>query len=158
VSHDPIAGIAAAMAVFQKDVGEWDAEIEVRPEPGAEPIRQHGVAVNRLIAGGRWLVVEYRAEGGFEGHGVYGWDPAAGRYVGTWVDSMQPSIARSTGTWDSATKTMTFETETSHGGRPFRYREVTQTMPDGSQVYRNLVPLPNGEEFEMIRTVYRRRA
>ncbi|HET7903919.1 MAG TPA: DUF1579 family protein [Candidatus Eisenbacteria bacterium] len=154
---DREAAIAAAVAVFQKDVGEWDAVLEVRPQPGAPPLVQKGVYRNRMV-GGRWLIVDYSSDSGFEGHGVYGWDHDLGKYVGTWVDSMQGSIARSIGTWDPAARTMTFETEATHGGRPFRYREITQAMPDGTQVYRNLVPLPTGEEFEMIRSVYRRRS
>ena len=42
-------------------------------------------------------------------------------------------------------------------GQKIRYREETQTQPDGSLVYRNLVPASDGGEFEMIRTTYRRR-
>jgi hypothetical protein len=53
---------------------------------------------------------------------------------------------------------MTFETEANQGGTSYRYREITQTMPDGSQHYRNLVPMPDGGEFEIIRSVYRRRS
>ncbi len=149
--------IAAACAVFRKDEGVWDAETEIRPAPGAPVIRQKGVSTNRLIGGGRWLVVEYRSESGFEGHGVYGWDAAKATYTGAWVDSMQTCIARSEGTWDPAARTMTFVTDATHGGRTIRYREITQTRDDGTQVYRNLVPVPGSGEFEMIRTVYRAR-
>ena len=102
--------------------------------------------------------MDYRADSGFEGHGVYGYDAAKGKYTAAWVDSMQSCIARSEGDWDPATRTMTFVTEAAHGGRTIRYREITQTLPDGTQVYRNLVPTPDGGEFEMIRSVYRRRA
>ncbi len=41
-------------------------------------MRQKGVSTNRRIGDGRWLIVDYRAEGGFEGHGVYGYDAAKG--------------------------------------------------------------------------------
>jgi len=149
--------IAAATAVFAKDEGVWDAETEIRPAPGAPPVAMKGVSTNKRIGGGRWLVVDYRADSGFEGHGIYGWDAATGKYTGAWVDSMQTAISRSEGSWDPATKTMTFHVEVTHGGQKVRYREETQTQPDGSLVYRNLVPTPDGGEFEMIRTVYRRR-
>ncbi len=150
-------GIAAATAVFEKDVGVWDAEVEIRPAPGAPAIRQSGVSTNRRISGGRWLVVDYRADSGFEGHGVYGGDSGTGKYTGVWVDSAQSTIARSEGTWDAARRTMTFVTEARHEGRTLRYREITETHDDGSQTYRNLVPMPDGTEHEMIRTIYRRR-
>ena len=150
--------IAMATAVFEKDVGVWDAESEIHPGPGAAPVRQVGVSTNRRIGGGRWLVVDYRTEGGFEGHGVYGWDAAKGKYTGVWVDSMQTSIARSEGTWDPAMRTMTYVTETTIGDRTVTYREVTETREDGTQLYRNLMPTPDGGEFEMIRIVYKRRS
>jgi hypothetical protein len=44
------------------------------------------------------------------------------------------------------------------GTRSVRYREITQTQEDGSLLYQNLVPLPQGGEFEMVRVIYRRRA
>ena len=145
-------------AVFQKDLGVWDAEVTITPGPGAAPIRQTGVSTNRLVAG-RWLVIDYRSDAGFEGHGVYGWDATRERYVGSWVDSAQVTIARSEGSWDPETRTMSYLTETvTAKGAPLRYRELTQTQADGSLLYRNLVPTPDGGEFELIRTVYRRRA
>jgi hypothetical protein len=150
--------IAAATAVFAKDEGTWDAEMTIVPGPGMAPIQQKGVSTNRRIAGGRWLVVDFRAESGFEGHGVYGWDAARERYTGAWVDSLQTAIARGEGTWDPAARTMTFEVEVAHAGQMVRYREVTKTLPDGSLEYRHFLPTPGGGEFEMIRTVYRRRA
>ena len=149
--------IAAATAVFAKDEGIWDAETEVRPGPGAPPVTTKGVSTNKRIGGGRWLVIDYRADSGFEGHGIYGWDAATERYTGVWVDSMQTAISRAEGSWDPASKTMTFHVEVSHAGQTVRYREETRTLPDGSLVYRNLVPTPGGGEFEMIRTTYRRR-
>ena len=144
------------IAVLEMDVGEWDAEVEVRPGPDAAPLRQTGLASNRLVAG-KWLVVDYRADSGFEGHGIYGWDEAKGKYTGAWVDSMQTCIARSEGTWDADARTMSYVTEATHRGRIIRYRELRQFLDDGTRLYRNLVPLPDGGEFEMIRTVYRRR-
>lgn len=150
--------IEAATAVFEKDVGVWDAEVTIRPGPGAPPIPQKGTSTNRRIGGGRWLIVDYRADGGFEGHGIYGWDASARRYTGVWVDSMQTSITRSVGTWDAEARRMTFEAETTHGDRVIRYREITETLPDGRQLYRNLIVMPDGSDFEMIRTLYTRRA
>ena len=148
--------IAAATAVFSKDEGVWDAETEVRPGPGAAPVRMKGVSTNRRIGGGKWLVVDYRAESGFEGHGIYGWDASTEKYTGVWVDSMQTAISHAEGSWDPGTKTMTYHVEVTHGGQKVHYREETTTQPDGSLLYRNLVPTPDGE-FEMIRTTYRRK-
>lgn len=148
--------IADATAVFEKDVGVWDTDLEIQPAPGAPMIRHKGTMSARRIGGGRWLVADHRTEGGFEGHGVYGWDPATGKYTGVWVDSMGSGIARSLGDWDAVSRTMSFVTEVDHNGHVFRYREITETMADGSQVYHHLMPAPDGAEFEMIRCTYRK--
>jgi len=149
--------IAEATEVFEKDVGVWDVEMQIRPAPGVPPVRLAGVSMNRRIGGGRWLVVDHRAESGFEGHGIYGWDPSTGKYTGAWVDSTQTSITRSEGTWDAAARTMTFLTTGTHGDKQIGYREITESMADGTRVYRNMIPTPDGGEFEMIRAVYRRK-
>jgi len=149
--------ISEATAVFEKDAGDWDVEMEICPAPGAPPIQLKGTSVNRLIGGGRWLVIDHKAESGFEGHGIYGWDAATGKYTGVWVDSMQTCITRAEGTWDPATRTMTFVTTGTHGDKPIRYREVTESREDGTRLYRNLIPMPNGDEFEMIRAVHTRK-
>lgn len=143
--------------VFADDVGVWDAEMEIFPSPGAAPVRMTAVSTNRRICGGRWLVVDFVAASGFEGHGVYGWDDAAGKYVGTWVDTTRTSIGRAEGTWDPATRTMTFVTRAVQEGRTLLTREVTRTVDDGTRTYSNFVTLTEGEH-EMIRTTYRRRA
>ena len=145
--------MASEHEVFRKDVGTWDASVEVRPEPGQPPQRSQGVSVNRLISGGKWLVAEFKNDSGFEGHGVYGWDPARGKYVGTWVDDMRSSIYVAEGEWDAATRTMTFRFEV----RGMRWRETTETVDADTQIFRSFMPGPDGKEFEMMTVTYRRR-
>lgn len=146
----------SGVAVFAKDVGVWDVEAVVQPGPGAPATQHAAVSTQRLLAQ-RWLIVDYASDSGFEGHGVYGYDEARRVYVGTWVDSLQTAIARSEGTWDAATRTMTFVTMAGHQGQMVRYSEITQTLESGIHLYRNVITLPDGAEFEMIRSTYRRR-
>src|SRR5207244_2701258 len=135
----------------------WDAEIEVRPQPGAEAQRSAGVSLNRLV-GGRWLVSDFKNETtGFEGHGVYGWDSVKGKYVGTWVDPMRSTMVLAEGTWDAETRTMTYWGEMVMNGAPIRWREVTHTVDENTQTFRSFMPLPKGEEFEMMTVTYKRR-
>lgn len=157
MSEEAERAIAEKNEVFERDVGTWHGESLVRPTPGATPIHMKGVYRNRRIAGGRWLVVDYQSDSGFEGHGVYGWNPGRGMYVGIWVDSTESVLARSEGVWDGTTRTMTYVTEAEREGGTFRYRETMQEQEDGSLLYRNLMPAPDGGEFEMIRIVCRRR-
>lgn len=150
------AAQVAAVAIFRKDLGAWEGETEITPAPGADPVHMKSVATSRLV-GDRWLVVDVETDSGFAGHGVYGWDVAKGEYVGVWVDSMQASPAIGRGEWDDAAQTMTYHVEAWHDGQTVRYREVTEHRADGSQVYRNLLAMPDGSEFQMMRTVYHRR-
>ena len=92
-------------ARLRKDVGEWNAEITVTPQPGAAPQASTGRLSGRLICGGRWLVTEFKNQTtGFEGHGIYGYNAASSRYVGTWVDSMQNHLWKYEGTVDPTGK------------------------------------------------------
>lgn len=144
--------------VFQKDVGVWDAEIEVRPTPGAPPQRSQGESRNALTCGGRWLTAEFHNSSGFEGRGLYGWDSTRRCYVGTWVDSMRGFLAVAEGSWDAATRTMTFWTEVQRpDGSQVRWREETRTLDADTQVFRSFMPGPDGTEFELMTVTYRRR-
>lgn len=153
----PQAG--AEHAVFQKDVGTWDAQVEVRPGAGVAPQSSKGVMVSRLICGSQWLVMDFKIESSdFEGHGLYGWDPAKKKYVGTWVDSMRTTLAQAEGTWDAATRTMTFWNELKlPNGNLMRWREVTETRDADTQVFRSFMPTPDGKEFETLTVTYTRR-
>ena len=143
--------------VFEKDLGTWDAEIEVRPQPGAAVQRSTGVSVNRLI-GNRWLVADFKNDTtGFEGHGIYGWDAQKQRYVGTWVDPMRSTMVVAEGSWDPDSRTMTYWGEIVMNGNPIRWREVTHTVDAETQTFRSFMPLPGGGEFEMMTVTYKRR-
>jgi Protein of unknown function (DUF1579) len=148
---------AAAITVLVGDVGTWDTELVITPYPGADPIRTRGTAVNRLV-GGRWLVSDQATDSGFEGHGVYGWDPAAGIFVSVWVDAMGGGIARGTGTWNARAATMTYEVAVDFGGHTVTYTEITERHADGSRTYRHVAAIHDGGSQETIRGTYRRRA
>ena len=145
--------------VFAKDVGVWDADVTVTPQPGAAPQVSKGVLNARLIAGGKWLVTDFRNETtGFEGHGLYGFDAATGRYSGTWVDDTRSKLLVSEGEWNPEKRTMTFRWSASvPDGRTMTWIDVTETIRDGEQIFRTLVPMPDGSSFEMMRAHYRRR-
>ncbi|HEX8793675.1 MAG TPA: DUF1579 domain-containing protein [Polyangiaceae bacterium] len=145
-------------AVYEKDVGTWDATVKVFGAPGQVVNEAKGVSNNHLIAAGRWLVMDFRTDTGFEGHGIYGFDPVRGKYVGTWVDTMRPVLAQLEGTWDAEKRTMTFVGEMkTPDGRTMRWREVTEQVDPRTQVFRTYVPTPDGKEHVAVEATYRRR-
>ena len=153
---DPAIG--PEMALLEKDVGEWDATITVTPTPGAPPQASKGRLVGRLISGGRWLITDFKNHTtGFEGHGIYGYNAASKRYVGTWVDDTRTSLYVGEGDWDAGTKTMTYLWSAKMpNGQTMAWRETSQLVSETEQLFRVLLPLPDGGEFEMMRAVYRR--
>lgn len=150
--------LAPEHRVFEKDVGTWDSEVEVRPGPGAEPQRSRGVTENKLTGGGAWLISDYQAESGFAGHGIYGFDQTKKQYVGTWVDSMRRFLVIAEGEWNESERKMTYRGEAKMpDGRVVKWREETTTVDPDTQIFRSFMPLPDGTEFEMMTVKYRRR-
>src|SRR6185295_15919610 len=99
------------IALLARDAGTWDAEISIRPGPGAPPIPSRGVSVGKMGCGGRWLLVDFKNETGFEGHGVYGYDPARRAYVSTWVDNVRSFLVVAVGHHDGERRTTTYPSE-----------------------------------------------
>jgi hypothetical protein len=149
----------AAHRVFEKDVGDWDAAIELRPSPGAPAQRSEGWMSSRLVCGGLWLVSDFKNEtSGFQGHGIYGHDPRRGVYVGVWIDPTRTFLTVGEGSWDEAGRTMTFRFEAPRpDGGVLRWRETTETHDRDTQVFRSFMP-GSGGEFEAMIVTYRRRA
>ncbi len=145
-----------AIKLFEKDLGTWEGEIEVRPYPGAQPQTSRGVMTNRVL-GGRWLISELKNESGFEGHGIYGWDDAKQRYVGTWVDGMRGQLVLAEGTYDEASHTMTYRFELTHQGKTFTARDVTQLLDAYSLVFRSFIEMGDAPPHEVVTATYRRR-
>jgi hypothetical protein len=145
------------LAVLAADAGEWHADVEVRPTPDAPAQKSEGTMWTRMC--GPWLVSDFKNDtSGFEGHGIYGWDAIAKKYVGTWVDPMRRSLIVMEGKWDSESRTLTYVGEISRpDGSRLRWREVTEKPNDDARVSRSFVPSPDGGEFEVMTVHYRRR-
>jgi len=145
--------------LLKSDVGTWDASIEINVVPGAPPQGSKGVARNRLACGGMWLITDFLNETtGFEGHGIYGYDTAKRKYVGTWIDGMRTFLTISEGTYDASTGTMTMVFETAGPqGKPLKWREVTERKDSDTRVWRSIMTGPDGKEFEVMKAVYTRR-
>lgn len=125
--------------VLTQDEGEWNAAMTMWIPGVPEPIKGSGSEVNRLIGGGLWVISDFTSEIGgeeFVGHGTFGYDPVAEKYVGTWVDSMTPHIATMEGTYDADSRTMTFLMEAvGPDGTKQRHKSVAVYNEDGSRTF-----------------------
>jgi hypothetical protein len=144
--------------VLAKDVGTWDGDVVIRM-PGAPPQTSRGKLVSRLVCGGLWLVMDFQNETtGFDGHGVFGYDPKKKKYVGTWIDPMRTFLAPMEGTWDPEKRTMTYVVHHVGPHGPMNWREVTETIDDTTQIFRVFMSPPGAPEAEVMTVTYKKRA
>jgi uncharacterized protein DUF1579 len=149
-------------ALLKRDVGVWDARVEMWEAPGGEPTVSKGVETNRLLPGGLWLISDFKGEMAgqpFEGHGIRGYDPEKKKYVGTWVDSMTTRLSVDESTYDAATKTMTGTFETpGPDGKLMKLKAISVWKDDNTRTFSMSVPTQDGKEFLTFRITYSRRA
>jgi hypothetical protein len=102
----PVSPLTEQHELLKKDVGTWDTAGKIWPGPGAEPIVSQGQETYELLPGGLWLVSRFEGTTDgmpFASAGMWGYDPAEKKYLGTWVDSMTPRIMTFKGDYDPQT-------------------------------------------------------
>lgn len=121
---------------LERLVGEWRFESEVVMEPGAEPMEFAGSESVRSL-GGLWVLCEGRCEmpGGGTGTTVMtlGFDPARGRFVGTFIASMMTHLWRYEGGLDATSRILTLDTEgpgPAGDGTMSRYQDILTIEDD----------------------------
>ena len=95
---------------LMKEVGTWETHMKQWMQPGAPPMESTGSATLESLLGGRFLseVVTSTMMGmPFEGRGVWGFDNATQKHVGTWFDSFGTMMLHFEGTCDGACKVVT---------------------------------------------------
>jgi hypothetical protein len=142
--------------MLKKDVGTWDATVEMFM-PGAPPSVSKGTEIVTML-GGFWQLSEFKSEmmgQPFEGRGTTGYDPAKKKYVGTWVDTMGPAYYTVEGTYDAATKTLTGLMEgPDPSGAVTKTKETTEWKDADNRVFTMFGP--DGKSVAM-RITYKRR-
>jgi hypothetical protein len=94
-------------------VGEWDTDMEATMAPGQPPMKCKGSMSSKAI-GGFWVLNEITGDWmGTKtlGYLTIGYNLAAKKYVGTYVDSMTDHLWKYSGTVDSTGKTLTLEAD-----------------------------------------------
>jgi hypothetical protein len=105
-AQPPMPQTTAEHELLTRDVGTWNASLEMWMGPG-DPMTSEGTETVSMV-GPFWQVAEF--EGSFMGQpftgtGWMGWDPEKKQFVSAWIDNMTPTISHGTSTWDAATKT-----------------------------------------------------
>ena len=143
--------------MLKKDVGTWDATVEMFMAPGAPPSVSKGTEAVTMM-GGFWQLTEFKSEmmgQPFEGRGAMGYDPAKKKYVETWVDTMAPGYYTVEGTYNAATKTLTAVMEgPDPSGTVTKTKETTEWKDADTRVF--TMYAPDGQAVVM-RISYKRR-
>lgn len=137
--------------------GVWDATLEMM----GSPTKSTGVSTVTVACGGFWVVDDFKADMGgmpFHGHGATGYDPAKGKYVGSWIDSMTPSLMTLEGTMDKAGKVLTMSgMAPGMDGKPVMHRMVTTQVDATTQTFEMFVPGPDGKDMKVMTITYKKR-
>jgi len=116
-------------------VGEWEGGGDA-PGPDGGTVTWSVRETGRMI-GDAWLQFDARGEmpGGGPSHTIMtlGYDPAKGRFVGTFVGSMMTHLWVYSGTLDASKKVLTLEAEGpdfSNPGKILLYRDIITKVSD----------------------------
>ena len=109
--------------------GAWDFAAKFTMAPGAPAMESKGVQVDRMTAGGLWLIIdamEDKKEAPFHGHGMVGYDPEKKKFISVWVDNHGMKFEMAEGTADLEGKTLTMESEMpGPDGKPRKMKQVS---------------------------------
>jgi hypothetical protein len=172
----PIVLLAASLALGAQDAfpkptphhlamkslaGTWDAEVKYWVDTAKPPMVSKGVEVNRVVLGGLWLESEFKSEmmgAPFEGRGLFGYDPALGKHVGTWVDNMGTAQSISAGTCKDGCKEVTsFFMGPDMEGKTVTYKEVNLEQDADHRTMTMYNERPGGAYVKNMEIAYTRR-
>ncbi len=142
--------------------GAWKSEITMWEQPGKEPMKSTGSAVNKMVLGGRYqesVNIGNMMGMPFEGHGTLAYDNAKKIFESTWIDNMGSGIMKLSGPWDAATKTITLSGK---GVDPMTlaekdYRETFRVVDDNTQMMEMFGPGMDGKEWKMMEIKFTRK-
>lgn len=148
---------------LQRIVGRWEAETECAMGPG-QPSQKSRITETVRSLGGLWVVGE--GQGDMPGGGgtstmimTLGFDPARGRFVGTFVASVMTNLWVYEGTLDPDGRVLTLDTEGPSFTDPqklARYQDVITLESDDRRILTSRALGEDGTWQEFMRAEYRR--
>jgi hypothetical protein len=146
---------------LHKLVGEWTYEAEAM-EPGKPPHKAAGTESVRSL-GGLWILAEGHGEmpGGVAATSIItlGYNPATGRYVGTFVGSMMTHLWVYDGELDATERVLSLNAEgpsMAGDGTMANYRDMIELKSDDHRVMTSHVQGPDGQWHQFMTMQLRR--
>ena len=141
--------------------GEWDLEVTMWMEPGAEPMKLPSTASRRMTFGGRHLEEEVSGEfmgSPFLGRAVTGYDNASGKWWTTWIDNQSTGLMVGEGDWDEETNTLTIVSTTTDPMTGEKRRvEGKSTIHSADHEVHEMWEEHDGQRFKSMEIVYHRK-
>jgi hypothetical protein len=144
-----------------KLAGEWESEGEAEG-PDGEKFRSSGTEAVRTL-GDLWTLFEGSGEMPGGGNATtlmtLGFDPARGRFAGSWVGSMATYHWVYEGSLDSSGKVLTLDCEgpAMEGEGTARYQDIIEIVDEDHRLLRARVQAPDGQWNEFMVTRYERK-
>lgn len=147
---------------LQQLVGEWTFEATMLSAPDQTAETYKGTETVRTLDG-VWVLCEGRGEASGSGESdtlmTLGYDPAKGRFVGSFVAGMMTNMWVYEGQLDSSGKVLVMDTEGpsfTDPARTAKYKDSVEIVNPDQRVLRSKVQLENGEWFDFMTSKYRR--
>lgn len=148
---------------LQQLVGDWEAEMTCAMGPDQPPSTSTGTESVRSL-GGLWTLGEGQ---GFCPDGTpvnslmtLGFDPAKGRFVGSFIASMMSMMWRYEGSLDASGKALVLDTEgpsMTGDGSMAKYQDVITFLSPDHRTLTSRVLGPDGQWAEFMAAQYRRK-
>ena len=146
---------------LSKLVGEWTWEMTAEVEPGQGPVTFRGTEHVRSL-GGAWVLLEGAGPMGDSPHAsvmTLGYDPARGKYVGTFVGSSMTYLWTYEGALDETGTKLVLDCEGpsfENVGQMARYQDTVELMGDDRRALSSVFLAGDGTWKPVMRMDYRR--
>ena len=152
----------AEHAWLEQLVGEWETEMEASMGPGQPPVTHTGTETVRSLS--VWVVCDGTTAmpGGGAARSVMtlGFDPARGKFVGTFVGSMMTNLWLYEGELDAAGRVLTLDAEGPSFADPAKaakYKDAIEVVSPSHRVMTSRFLGDDGQWHLFMTAHYRRR-
>jgi hypothetical protein len=148
---------------LDKLVGEWTSEMECSMGPDQPPTTLRGTESVRSL-GGLWTVGEGEGEmpegGTTKSVMTLGYDPTAGRFVGTFIASVMTQLWTYSGSLDESGKVLALDAEgpSFTGEGTTKYQDRIEFVDDDHRIVTSQALGDDGEWHRFMTAHYRRKA
>jgi hypothetical protein len=146
---------------LQRLVGDWTFDGECLMGPDQPPMKSSGKCTTRSL-GGFWTLNEGTGEmpGGGEATSIItlGYDPAKGKFVGSFVASMMTHMWLYEGSLDASGKVLTLDAEgpSMTGDGMAKYQDIVTVENDNHWILSSQMQGPDGNWIKFMSAHYRR--